>query len=117
MVTSDETESVRLGLVSGPITAISSVVMTLRGFIADKCAKDAPSSRLYRLRRAEANIGLHVEYVGQHLRSMIARIDFVVNAFDSTAGVDKEADALGVPRLDAVAGPISQGDLMADIAE
>src|SRR5271163_2362230 len=48
---------------------------------------------------------------------MIPRIDFVVNAFDSTAGVDKEAYALRVPCLDAVAGPVSQGDLMCDVAE
>src|SRR6202023_806917 len=60
---------------------------------------------------------LDAEHVGQHLRCMIARIDLVVYAFDSSAGVDKKAHALRVPGFSAVAGAVGHSNLMRGIAE
>src|SRR5262249_60275519 len=48
---------------------------------------------------------------------MIARIDLVVSAFDSTVGVDKEADAFGISCLEARAGAVCQCHLVRSIAE
>ena len=48
---------------------------------------------------------------------MVTRIDLVVDAFDSPAGVDKKADAFGMSCLEAVAGAEGQTNLVRGIAE
>src|SRR5260221_11621430 len=60
---------------------------------------------------------LDAEHVDQHLRRVIARIDLVVYALDSSIDVDKKAHALRVPGFSAVAGAVGDGNLMCGIAE
>src|SRR5579862_8723646 len=68
-------------------------------------------------RRREVKRALFAEQPRKDLRRVVARIDLVVDAFDSPAGVDKKADAFGMPCLEARAGAEGQSDLVRGIAE